>query len=105
PCTGCDVFMVSPDPSRVIFRWKGVTFGIGTVATQFPVNFEIELRTDGTILSRYGNGQAAPINTNLLPVVGIAGGEPDAYVIPTHTSETAFLNLTNALTVKYIPRG
>ena len=29
----------------------------------------------------------APINTNLLPVVGISGGEPDPYVIPSHTSE------------------
>ncbi|HEY8184667.1 MAG TPA: S8 family peptidase, partial [Pyrinomonadaceae bacterium] len=101
-CTGCDVFVVNPDPSRIIFRWVGVTFGDGSPATEFPVNFEIELRSNGTILSRYGSGQSAPVNTNLFPVVGIAGGEPDAYVIPSHTSEQVSTNLTNAPEVTYL---
>ena len=86
---------VTPDANRIIFRWQGVTFNGGT-----PVNFEIELRPDGTIQSRYGSG-----NTNLLPVVGISGGEPEAYVITSHTSEHTPRNLTNALTVTYIPRA
>ncbi|MEP6819192.1 MAG: S8 family serine peptidase [bacterium] len=105
PCTGCDVFVVNPDPSRIIFRWKAVTFGNETVATQFPVNFEIELRSNGTIITRYGAGQSAPINTNLFPVVGIGGGEPEAYVIPSHTSEEVFKSLTNAPEVTFLPRA
>lgn len=105
PCFGCDVFVVNPDSNRVIFRWKGVTFGGGTAGTEFPVNFEIELRSNGTILTRYGAGQSAPINTNLLPVVGISGGEPEAYVIPSHTSEQVFKSLTNAPEVTFLPRA
>ena len=105
PCTGCDVFVVNPDASRIIFRWKGVTFGDESVATQFPVNFEIELRSNGTILTRYGAGQSAPTNTNLFPLVGISGGEPEAYVIPSHTSEQVSTNLTNAQEVTFLPRA
>jgi subtilisin family serine protease len=105
PCTGCDVFVVNPDPSRIIFRWKGVTFGDETIATQFPVNFEIELRSNGTILTRYGAGQSAPTNTGLFSVVGISGGEPEAYVIPSHTSEQVPISLTNAPEVTFLPRA
>ena len=105
PCTGCDVFVVNPDPSRIIFRWQGVTFGDETIATQFPVNFEIELRSNGTILTRYGAGQSAPTNTGLFPVVGISGGEPEAYVIPSHTSEQVSTSLTNAQEVTFLPRA
>jgi subtilisin family serine protease len=105
PCTGCDVFVVNPDPSRIIFRWQGVTFGDETIATQFPVNFEIELRSNGTILTRYGAGQSAPTNTGLFSVVGISGGEPEAYVIPSHTSEQVPIDLTNAQEVTFLPRA
>ena len=101
---GEDVYVSTPDASRIIFRWQGVTFGDGTPATEFPVNFEIELRSDGAILTRYGTGQSAPINTNLLPVVGIAGGEPDPYDIPSHTSKQVFKSLTNAPEVTFAPR-
>src|SRR4029077_10389696 len=65
-----------------------------------PVNFEIELRNDGTVQVRYGSG-----NTNLFPVVGISAGEPDAYVIDTHTSELIAINLTNAQRVTFLPRA
>ena len=64
-----DVYVVQPDSTRIIFRWQGVQFGDGTNGD--PINFEIELRSDGTITTRYGAG-----NTNLFPVVGISGGEP-----------------------------
>ncbi|MEP6570861.1 MAG: S8 family peptidase, partial [Acidobacteriota bacterium] len=101
---GDDVY-VTADATHIIFRWVGVTFGDGTPATEFPVNFEIELRSNGTILTRYGAGQSAPINTNLFPVVGIGGGEPEAYVIPSHTSEDVFKSLTNAQEVTFLPRN
>jgi len=66
-----NVYMIKPDLDRVIFRWQAVTFGDET-----PVNFEIELRRDGTIQTRYGNG-----NANLKRViVGISGGDPDPYL-------------------------
>ncbi len=99
-----DVYVVTPNANSIIFRWKGVTFG-NTPAQEFPINFEIELRSNGTILTRYGTGQSAPINTNLLPVVGISGGEPDSYVILSHTSKNALINLTNAPEVTFLPRG
>lgn len=90
------IYMVQPDIDRVIFRWQGVTFGSET-----PVNFEIELRRDGTILTRYGSG-----NSNLNPViVGLSGGDPEAYFVSTHSSVSGPLSLTNAPTVTFAPRN
>jgi uncharacterized repeat protein (TIGR01451 family) len=91
-----NVYMIKPDLDRVIFRWQAVTFGDET-----PVNFEIELRRDGTIQTRYGNG-----NANLKRVlVGISGGVPDAYLVDSHSSETGTLSLTNAQTVTFALRN
>lgn len=100
---GADVYVVRPDNDRIIFRWQGVTYDTPLSPTtsrgEHPVNFEIELRRDGTIIKRYGDG-----NTNLFPVVGIGGGEPEAYVVDSHTSEFALKNLTNAPTLTYTLR-
>jgi subtilisin family serine protease len=93
-----DVYVVTPDPSRIIFRWQGVQFGDGTNGD--PINFEIELRSDGVITTRYGAG-----NTNLFPVVGISGGEPDPFVITPLTSELSPINLTNAPGAVFVPFG
>ncbi len=90
------VYMVQPDIDRVILRWQGVTFG-----TETPVNFEIELRRDGTIQTRYGSGNA---NLNRV-VVGISGGDPEAYPVASHSSEQAPLSLTNAQTVTFALRN
>ncbi|MBA2605659.1 MAG: S8 family serine peptidase [Acidobacteria bacterium] len=98
--SGDDVY-VTADADRIIFRWQGVTFDTPLSSGsrgENPVNFEIELRRDGTIQTRYGNG-----NTRLFPVVGISGGEPDAYVVESHTSEQSFKDLTNAQTVTFTP--
>ncbi|MBA3805322.1 MAG: S8 family serine peptidase, partial [Acidobacteria bacterium] len=54
--TGGNVFVVQPDSSRVIYRWEGVTYNSG----EQPINFEIELRSNGTIIFRYGAGQSSP---------------------------------------------
>ncbi|MBV8858902.1 MAG: S8 family serine peptidase [Acidobacteria bacterium] len=100
--TGGDVYVVKPDPTRVIFRWQAVTYftpnGVGG-QDENPVNFEVELRRDGTIVKRYGAG-----NNFVFPVVGISGGDPDTYVAASHTSEFSPLNLANAQTVVYTPR-
>jgi uncharacterized repeat protein (TIGR01451 family) len=86
------VYIVQPDIDHIIFRWQGVTFG-----TETPVNFEIELRRDGTIQTRYGAG-----NQNLRPVlVGISGGDPEGYVVASHSSESSPLSLTNAQSVTF----
>jgi alpha-tubulin suppressor-like RCC1 family protein/subtilisin family serine protease len=100
---GGDVYVVKPDPTRVIFRWQGTTFyspqgGVGG-QDENPVNFEVELRRDGTVVKRYGPG-----NDFVFPVVGISGGEPDTYVAATHTSEFSPLDLGGAQTVVYTPR-
>jgi uncharacterized repeat protein (TIGR01451 family) len=91
-----NVYMVKPDLDRVIFRWQGVTF-----ETETPVNFEIELRRDGTIQTRYGSG-----NENLKRViVGISGGDPDPYFVASHSAEGTSLSLTNAQTVTFALRN
>lgn len=92
---GDDVYVVTPDADRIIFRWQGVTFN-----GEAPVNFEVELRRDGAVQLRYGAG-----NTNLYPVVGISAGEPEAYVVASHTSEASLNNLTNAPAVAFVPRA
>ncbi|HEY0101807.1 MAG TPA: S8 family serine peptidase, partial [Pyrinomonadaceae bacterium] len=100
---GDDVYVSQPDPERVIFRWQAVTFnythGAGAGRGENPVNFEIELRRDGTFLIRYGAG-----NHNLLPVVGASGGEPDPYIVASHTSEFALKDLAFAPVVTFAPR-
>lgn len=101
---GDDIYVVTPDAERIIFRWQAVTYNTafidGTSRGENPVNFEIELGRDGTIKTRYGVG-----NTRLFPVVGISAGEPDAYVIPSHTSEFALKALTDAPTLTFKPRA
>jgi len=92
-----DVYVVQPGAGRIIFRWQGVQFGDGTTGDQ--INFEIELRSDGNIITRYGSG-----NTNLQPVVGISGGEADPYVIDQLTSELSPKTLTNAQSATFAPR-
>src|SRR5205807_2573776 len=93
-----DVYVVRPDSTRIIFRWQGVQYGNGVNGA--PINFEVELRNDGTIMTRYGSG-----NTNLNPVVGISGGEPDPYVIDSLTSELNLKSLTNAPSAVFAPRA
>lgn len=99
-----DVYDVRPDANTIIFRWQGVPCNPGAGGQcEFggaPINFEIELKSNGEITTRYGSG-----NTNLTPVVGVSGGEPEVYGIPTHTSTTVPRNLTNARNVTFIPRA
>jgi subtilisin family serine protease len=98
-----DVYVVQPNPASIIFRWQGVPcndLGHGCTGGA-PINFEIEIDADGTIKTRYGSG-----NINLVPiVVGISGGEPDAYVIDALTSELSPKTLTNAQSAVFTPRA
>jgi subtilisin family serine protease/Tol biopolymer transport system component len=100
---GDDVYTVQ-DPDRIIFRWQAVTFDFplapGLTRGENPVSFEIELRYDGTITLRYGDG-----NVKTVPVVGIGGGWPEPYVSTSHTSEFALKDLTNAPTVVFARRS
>ncbi|MBA2339008.1 MAG: carboxypeptidase regulatory-like domain-containing protein, partial [Pyrinomonadaceae bacterium] len=105
---GGDIYVVQPDANRVIFRWQAVTFDTATTTGsrgENPVNFEIELQRDGTIILRYGSG-----NTRLFSVVGISAGAPDAYVVNSHSYETASssgtgtISLNNAPIVTFSPR-
>ncbi|HVS83068.1 MAG TPA: S8 family serine peptidase, partial [Pyrinomonadaceae bacterium] len=104
-----DVYVVPPDsshPDRIIFRWQGVPFTSSTCPSspltdpKSFINFEIELNSNGTIKTRYGSG-----NTNLFPVVGISGGEPDVYVADALTSELSPMSLTNAQGAVFTPRA
>lgn len=99
-----DVYVVRPDQNRIIFRWQGVPCNLnlnnGQCAGGAPVNFEIELRNDGTIISRYGDG-----NMQLHPVVGIGDAERDSYIIESHTGQASPKDLTNAPAVNYALRS
>jgi hypothetical protein len=111
------VYVVNPNPQHgLIFRWQGVPCATNFETLQctgtVPVNFEIELRSDGTIKTRYGSG-----NVELNPTVGISGGDRESYVIrdcadpgtplPCYTSESqdVKINLTNAPEVIFTPRA
>lgn len=100
---GDDVYLVQ-DTDRMIFRWQAVTFdnpiSPTTTRGENPVSFEIELRFDGTIITRYGDG-----NQKLLPVVGIGGGSPEPYLSTSHTYSNDLKNLTNAETVVFARRS
>lgn len=88
-----DVYVVQ-DQNHIIFRWQAVTLAFPGVRGENPVNFEIELRFDGTITMRYGDG-----NQKVVPIVGVGGGTPEPYISRSHTSEFALKDLTNAGTV------
>ena len=94
---------VTQSPGQIIFRWQGVpcNFNGQDCTGTVPVNFEIELNSNGVIRSRYGS------NATLVPTVGIGGGEQDGYVVASHTSldEETPKNLTNAGQVTYTPRA
>jgi Tol biopolymer transport system component/subtilisin family serine protease len=105
---GDDVYMVQ-DADRVIFRWQAVTFDFplapGVMRGENPVSFEVELRYDGTISVRYGDG-----NQKTIPLVGIGGGWPEPYISTSHSFESGLKDLTNAATVIFarrnpMPRG
>jgi subtilisin family serine protease len=95
------VFFIS-NPNQVIFRWQGrpCDFNGSQCTGTAPVNFEIELNSNGVIKTRYGSG-----NANLQPTVGIAGGGQEAYFIPTHTSEDTPISLGGAAEVTFTPRA
>jgi subtilisin family serine protease len=96
------VYVTQPNANQIIYRWQGVpcNFDGNQCTGGAPINFEIELNSDGTIRSRYGAG-----NSSIFPTVGIGGGEPDPYVVSSHTSEETPINLTNAGQVTYTPRA
>ena len=95
------IYVVQPSASRLIFRWQGVPceFDGEECTGTSPINFEIELNTNGTIKTRYGSG-----NTNIFPTVGIGGGEHEPYVITSHTSEETPISLSGAGEVTFTPR-
>jgi len=96
------VYQVVVNPGKVIYRFQGVPCEFdGNVCTgTTPVNFEIELNTNGVIKTRYGSGNVA-----LFPTVGIGGGGQQAYVITSHTDEQNPKDLTNAAEITFTPRA
>ena len=100
------VYVVQPSASRLIFRWQGVLCEFdGNVCTGTnanPINFEIELNTNGTIKTRYGTGGG---NANVFPTVGIGGGDHDGYVINSHTSEETPISMSAKGEVTFSPRA
>jgi subtilisin family serine protease len=94
---------VTQSPGQIIFRWQGVpcNFDGFDCTGGAPVNFEIELNSNGIIRSRYGS------NALLASTVGIGGGEQDGYPVASHTATSLDdpINLTNAPQITYTPRA
>ncbi|HET6855112.1 MAG TPA: S8 family serine peptidase [Pyrinomonadaceae bacterium] len=97
------VYVTQPAPGQIVFRWQGVpcNFDGDQCTGGAPVNFEIELNSNGVIRSRYGS------NATLASTVGIGGGEQEGYAVASHTapSQEDPINLTNAPQVTYTPRA
>ena len=95
---------VTKSAGQVIFRWKAVPchFDGNQCTGGSNVDFEIELNSNGVIRTRYGSS-----DNQLVPTVGIGGGEQDGYVVASHTSldEQPPKDLTNAGQVTYTPRA
>jgi subtilisin family serine protease len=95
---------VTESAGQIIFRWQGIpcAFDGFECTGGDPINFEIELNSNGVIRSRYGS-----VDASLVPTVGIGGGEQDGYVVESHTSldEETEKNLSNAGQVTYTPRA
>ena len=114
PCFRADsgVFVTNTG-NGLIFRWQGVRWTTNTCpgapTGNNHINFEIELRNDGTIIKRYGEG-----NQGLDSVVGISAGETDtlsggvknAYIATSYTSANPsdLKTLTNAQNITYSVR-
>ncbi|HEX5889368.1 MAG TPA: S8 family peptidase, partial [Pyrinomonadaceae bacterium] len=103
--TGAAIYVTElSNPSRMIFRWQAQPCNFSFVTRRCAgggaVNFEIELRTDGTIKTRYGNG-----NSQLFPTVGIGGGDQEGYFIASHTAGDESISLNNAGEVTFTPRA
>ncbi|PYS67799.1 MAG: hypothetical protein DMF69_22045, partial [Acidobacteria bacterium] len=88
---------------QVIYRFQGTPCrydsNLERCTGTDPVNFEIELNSNGVIKTRYGTG-----NANLTPTVGIGGGAQESYFVASHTSEEALKNLGGAAEVTFTPR-
>ncbi len=95
---------ITQSAGQIIFRWQGVPCNFNGIECTggAPINFEVELNSNGVIRSRYGSG-----NSNLIPTVGIGGGEQNGYAVASHTSldEQTPKSLTNAGQVTYSPRA
>ncbi len=90
-----DVYVITPDANTIIFKWQGVTYD-----DEVPINFEVELKSNGSIKFRYGAG-----NTSLTPTVGMSGGEPDTDIVTSYSSNSTDINLTNRQEVIFTPAG
>ena len=100
------IYQIRTSPTQLVFRWQGVPCNFDGVECQglavpgsSPINFEIELNTNGTIRTRYGTG-----NKLIRPTVGIGGGAQDPYIAP-HTNKDTFVSLENAGQVTFVPKG
>jgi len=90
------IYMKQTSATQIIYRWKATKFGCQLPCT--PVNFEIELNTNGVIRTRYGDG-----NTAIQSTVGIGGGNQEGYVVASHSVLEGTTNLTNASQITFTP--
>ncbi len=85
-----DIYIHSPSPDSICFRWKGERYATGD-----PVNVEVVLYQDGRIMLNYGRG-----NKNLSPIIGISGGEEGEYRIATYDGRSL---LSQVQTILFTP--
>ena len=84
---GEDIYIHSPSPDSVCFRWAGERYETGD-----PVNAEVILFKDGRIQFNYGSG-----NSNLSPTVGISGGDEEKYHFASYNEMSSLNEVQTAL--------
>jgi subtilisin family serine protease len=89
---GEDIYLHSPSPDSVCFRWEAKRYGTGN-----PVHVEAVLYSSGDIEFNYGSG-----NANLSPTVGISAGRESRYHLGLYDGAG---QLENAETVVFTPVG
>ncbi|MBW1896231.1 MAG: IPT/TIG domain-containing protein, partial [Deltaproteobacteria bacterium] len=90
--SGEDIYIHSPSPDSVSFRWAGKRYG-----NTDPINVEAILHKDGRIEFNYGSG-----NADLSPTIGISSGEGSEYHLSLYDGSSL---LEKAETVLYTPLG
>jgi hypothetical protein len=88
--TGADIYIHSPSPESVSFRWAGRRYRRGS-----PVNVEAILYEDGRIEFNYGSD-----NANLSPTIGISGGDGAMYHFSAYDGSS---ELEKVDTVRFVP--
>jgi len=93
--TGEDVY-ITENTGNVIIRWVAETFG-----EEVPLNFELQLFSDGRIQFNYGSGNNDISPWDTPPTIGISRGDGLNYYLSAFNGQTNLTNVDSALFTPY----